>query len=508
MNSSRPDPTALLEKLQADEKRQKRGKLKIFFGAAPGVGKTYAMLTAARRLYTDGVDVLVGYGETHKRSEVAELLLGMEILPRRQVQYRGTTLGEFDLDAALARKPHILLVDELAHTNAPGSRFEKRWQDVEALLDAGIDVYTTLNVQHLESLNDVVSQITGIKVHETVPDSVFAQADEVELIDLPPDSLLERLKQGRVYLPEVVARAASNYFRKGNLAALRELALRRTAEWVDAQMQSYKHEHHISRVWPAGERILVYVDESPLSGRLVRAAKRLAVGTRADLLAVSVETPDNLRLSQEDRDRLVATLRLAESLDAETVTLSGRNVAQELVRYARSRNVSKIAIGKSFRPLWQEVLLGSLVNDLIRRSGDLEVYVISGDEEEDPVSRAPVPRIRPTSPWPNYVFAAVIVAICTGVDYLMFTRFHLANLAMIYLLGVVIAAATCGRGPSVIASVLAVAALDFFFVPPRLTFAISDTQYLITFAVMLLVALLTSTLMVRIREQAESARER
>ena len=508
MGDTRPDPTTLLRELQAEEKRRGRGQLKIFFGASPGVGKTHAMLTAARRLYSDGIDLLIGYVETHKRSEIVELLLGMDILPRRQVEYRGTTIGELDLEAALQRKPQILVVDELAHTNTPGSRFEKRWQEVQALLEASIDVYTTLNVQHLESLNDVVSQITGIRVHETVPDWVFAGADEVELIDLPPDSLLERLKQGRVYVPEAVAGAVANFFRKGNLAALRELALRRTAEWVDGQMQSYKREQGVSRVWPASERILVYVDENPLSGRLVRAAKRLAVGTRAELIAVSVETSDSLRWTQEERDRLVATLRLAESLDAETVTLSGRNVVDELVRYARSRNVNKIAIGKTVRPLWKDLISGSLVTDLIRESGDIEVYVISGDEEEDPVSRAPHPRFRPRSPWPNYVVAAGIVAACTGVDYLMFSRFHLANLAMIYLLGVVLAAALCGRGPSVIASVLAVAALDFFFVPPRLTFAISDTQYLVTFAVMLLVGLLTSTLMVRIREQAESARER
>lgn len=508
MMDARPDPTALLREVQAEEKRHGRGKLKIFFGASPGVGKTYAMLAQARRLYADGVDVLVGLVETHRRAEIAELLLGMEILPRRERSYRDTSLLELDLDAALARKPQILIVDELAHTNAPGSRFEKRWQDVDALLEAGIDVYTTLNVQHLESLNDVVSRIAGIQVRETVPDSVFAQADEVELIDLPPDSLLERLKQGRVYMPEVVARAASNFFRKGNLAALRELALRRTAEWVDAQMQSYKQEHRISRVWPAGERILVHVDESPVSSRLVRAAKRLAVGLRAELIVVSVETPESLRLSHEDRDRLVATLRLAESLDAETVTLSGRYVVDEVVRYARSRNVSKIAVGKTIRPAWKDLLLGSLVSDLIRKSGDIEVYVISGDEDDDAVSRVPLPRLRPRSPLSAYVMAVGIVAACTGIDYLMFPRFDLANLAMVYLFGVLVAAAACGRGPSVVASILSVATLDFAFVPPRLTLAISDTQYLITFTVMLLVALLTSTLVVRVREQADSARER
>jgi two-component system, OmpR family, sensor histidine kinase KdpD len=508
MTDGRPDPTTLLERLRSDERREKRGKLKIFLGASPGVGKTYAMLTAARKLYSEGVDVVIGVVETHKRAETAVLLLGLDLLPRRDVEYRSATLSEFDLDAALERKPRILVVDELAHTNAPGSRFEKRWQDVQALLDAGIDVYTTLNVQHLESLNDIVSQITGITVRETVPDSVLEGADEVELIDLPPDALLERLRQGRVYMPEAAQSAASNYFRKGNLTALRELALRRTAEWVDAQMQVYKREHNIPGIWPAGERILVYVDESPLSGRLVRAAKRLAVGLHADLIAVSVETPESLRLDREERDQLVARMRLAESLDAETVTLSGRDVAEELVRYARSRNVSKIAIGRTPRPRWRELLFGSLVNDLIRESGDIEVYVIRGDQDDDPISRAGVPRIHPTSPSSAYWIAVLIVAASTGIAWLMYSRFDLANLAMVYLLGVALTAAVCGRGPSVLASILAVASFDYFFVPKRFTFAVTDSQYLVTFLVMLIVALLIGTMTVRMREQAESARER
>jgi two-component system sensor histidine kinase KdpD len=311
-----------------------------------------------------------------------------------------------------------------------------------------------------------------------------------------------------VYLPEAARIAAANYFRKGNLTALREIALRRTAEWVDAQVQSYKQEHNISRVWPVGERILVYIDESPLSGRLVRAAKRMAVGFHADLIAVSVETPESLRLSQEDRDRLVARMRLAESLDAETATLSGRDVAEELVRFARSRNVSKIAIGKTPAPRWREVLFGSLVNDLIRESGDIEVYVIQGDEDDDPISRAQVPRLHPTSPSSAYGIAVMIMAACSGIAWLVFKRIDIANLAMVYLLGVVLTAATCGRGPSVLAALLGVASLDFFFVPPRLTFAIADTQYLITFVVMLTVGLLIGTMTVRMREQAESARER
>ncbi|MGE4198649.1 MAG: universal stress protein, partial [Phycisphaerales bacterium] len=390
MPSARPDPADLLARAQREEARRGRGRLKVFFGAAPGVGKTYAMLAAVQRLARDGVDVVIGLVETHGRTETEQMLLGPDILPRRSVEYRGAggpdgsaspvTLHEFDLDAALRRRPEIIVLDELAHTNAPGSRFEKRWQDVEELLTAGIGVYTTLNVQHIESLNDVVAQITGVRVRETVPDSVIDEADEIELVDLPPEVLLERLKAGKVYVPESAqaARGPGGFFRPGNLTALRELALRRTAEWVDRQMQEYKRGKGIRAIWPAAERIMVAVSPAPSSGKIVRAAKRMAAGLHADLLAVYVETPRTAHLSEAGRDRIGQTLRLAQSLGAETVTTTGENAAAELVGLARERNVSKIVVGKTGRSRIREAFFGSFVHNLIAISGDIDVYVIRG----------------------------------------------------------------------------------------------------------------------------------
>src|SRR6267142_1652013 len=314
VGTDRPDPEALLARVKAEEARQRRGKLKVFLGAAAGVGKTYAMLEAVREQKLDGVDAIVGYVETHGRAETNALLAGLEILPPKSVDYRGTALRELDLDAALARHPALILVDELAHTNAPGSRHAKRWQDVVELLDAGINVYTTMNVQHLETLNDVVAKITGVVVRETVPDSVLEQADEFELIDLPPDELLERFKDGKVYMPDQAQEAIRNFFRKGNLIALRELALRRTAERVDAQMRVYMHEHAIGKVWPTAERLLVCISPGPDSARLVRAAKRMADRLGAPWVAAYVETPAQLRLPANVRDRVTQTLRLAEQL--------------------------------------------------------------------------------------------------------------------------------------------------------------------------------------------------
>jgi len=396
----RANPNDLLVRAREEEARAGRGRLKIFFGAAPGVGKTFAMLSAAQRLARDGVDVVVGLVETHGRAETEQQLLGLDILPRRSVEYKGTELAEFDLAAALARRPEILVLDEFAHTNAPGSRFEKRWQDVEELLVAGISVYTSLNVQHIESLNDVISQITGVRVRETVPDSAIEKADEIELIDLPPDVLLERLKAGRVYVPDSIAPAMDSFFRRGNLTALRELSLRRTAEWVDTQMRRYREGNSIRAIWPATERILVAVSPSPASSKIVRAAKRMAAGLHAELLAAYVETPRTARLSARDQDRVTETLRLAESLGASTTSLSADNAATELVSFARARNVSKIVVGKTWRPLWREMLFGSFVGNLIRSSGDIDVYVIRGDSDDvDDVSSSP--RLDPSrsDPW-------------------------------------------------------------------------------------------------------------
>ena len=506
LHDQRPDPDALLARVKEEETRQTRGKLKVFLGAAAGVGKTYAMLEAAHARRTENMDVVVGWVDTHGRAETEALLKGLELLARRPIEYRGTILTEFDLDGALARHPTLILVDELAHTNAPGSRHTKRWQDVHELLDAGINVYTTLNVQHLESLNDVVAQITGVRVHETIPDSVLEQADEVELVDLPPDELLQRLKEGKVYIPEQAQQAIRNFFRKGNLTALRELALRRTAERVDAQMRVYMRDHAIPKTWPVAERLMVTIGASPSSGRLVRAAKRMADSLRAEWIVAYVETAAHTRLSEEDRAQVAATLRLAEQLGAETVTLTGQRISEEILAHARARNVSKIIVGKPASSLWKRIFVGSIVDNLVRGSGDIDVYVISG-EKAAPVDLAAAVRPRRTD-WPAYGRAATVVAFCTAVAWVMFPHFELANIIMVYLLGVVGVAARSGRGPSIAASILSVAAFDFFFVRPYFSFAVSDTQYLVTFGVMLVVAVVISGLTIRIRAQAEAARHR
>jgi len=506
MAAQRPDPEALLKRVREEEAREKRGKLKVFFGASPGVGKTYAMLEAAHEQQADGVDVVIGWVETHGRPETEGLLKDLSLLPPRSVDYHNIALKEFNLDAALARRPQLILMDELAHTNAPGSRHPKRWQDVFELLSAGINVYTTVNVQHIESLNDVVAQITGIRVSETVPDSVLERADDVEIIDLPPDDLLQRLKEGKVYVPEQARHALQNFFRKGNLIALRELALRRTAERVDQQMEVYRRDHAVVRTWPAGETIMVCVNMKPRGPRLVRAARTMAAELHAKWMAVYVQTPRHLNVPQTDRDRISQTLRFAEQLGAETVTLTGSDVAQELLSYARSRNVTKIIVGKPVRSRWKEWIFGSVVGDLVTHSGDIDIYVITGEAGEGrPLARQVWKR---TSRWSAYGSAVAGVALSTMMASFMFPYFSLPNLIMVYLVGITLIAIATGRGPSVMATILSVAAFDFFFVPPYFSFAVSDIEYLLTFSMMLVVALVISGLTVRNRQQTELARQR
>lgn len=506
MNQPRPDPDALLKRVQAEETRKAEGKLKVFFGANPGVGKTYAMLEAAHEQRRDGVDVVIGVVETHGRAETEALVDGLEVLPRRVVGYRGATLQEFDLDAALVRHPAIILIDELAHTNATGQRHAKRWQDVQELLKAGITVYTTVNVQHLESLNDVVTQVTGVRVRETVPDSVLERADDVELIDLPPDDLLQRLKDGKVYVPEQIQHAVQHFFAKGNLIALRELALRRTAERVDQQMEVYRRDHAVVQTWPTAETIMVCVNMKPRGPRLIRAARQMAVDLHAKWIAVYVQLPRHLGLPQTERDRLVQTLRLAEQLGAETVTLTGEHVAKELLSYARSRNATKIIVGKPVRSWWKEWVFGSVVSDLVHQSGEIDIYVITGEAGEgQPLVRR---SLRSTSDVSGYAYASLGVLIATAVAWSMSPYFAAANLIMMYLIAVIVIAIRWGRGPSVLASILSVAAFDFFFVPPYFSFAVSDIQYLLTFGVMLVAALVISNLAVRLHQQAELARYR
>jgi two-component system sensor histidine kinase KdpD len=497
----RPDPYELLARVRAEEARRARGRLKVFFGAAAGVGKTYAMLEAGQRRRKEGASVLVGVVETHGRRETEVLVEGLDVLPRRLLSYHGVELTEFDLDTALERRPDLILVDELAHTNAPGSRHAKRWQDVEELLAAGISVFTTLNVQHLESLNDVVAQVTGVVVRETVPDSVLTGADEIALVDLPPEELIQRFHEGKVYMPAQASAAIDNFFRKGNLIALRELALRRTAESVDAQMQSYRREHAISTAWPTRERLMVCVGPSPYAARLVRTTARMAASLGADWLAVAVETPSQ-PLRDADREQLDRNLALAERLGGESVQLAGDRAADEILAFAGSRNVTRIVVGKPPVATWRQRLSGTLLDELVSRSGGVDVFVISGEPEE---VRPNLPTARPTRDPRPYLWALATVGVSSAAAALAQPFLGLANLAMLFLLGVVAVAARFGRGPSVLASLLSVVAFDFLFVPPRLSFAVADTQYLLTFAVMLVVALLISGLTARVRAQAERA---
>jgi two-component system sensor histidine kinase KdpD len=503
MEPQRPDPDALLRRVQAEEADQVRGKLKVFFGATAGVGKTYAMLQAAHEQQRDGIDVMIGWVETHGRAETEALVHGLPALTPREVVYGGSRLRDFDLDAALSRRPQLLLMDELAHTNAPGSRHPKRWQDVRELLQAGIHVYTTVNVQHIESLNDAVAQITGIRVSETVPDSILEQADDVELVDLPPDDLLQRLKDGKVYMPEQAQHALKHFFRKGNLIALREMALRRTAERVDQQMEVYRRDHAVVATWPAAETILVCVNLKSRGPMLVRAARKMATGLHARWIAVYVQTSKHLRLTEHERSQGVDTLRLAERMGAETVTLTGDDVSAQLLAYARSRNVTKIIVGKPLRSRWKEWLFGSVVDDLVRGSGDIDIYVMTGEAGAGkPLVKGLLQR---TSERRNYGYASAVVGACTALSVVMSPYFGQANLIMVYLFGVVVIATRWGRGPSALASLMSVAAFDFFFIPPYYSFAVSDVQYLLTFAVMLVVALLISRLAAHKSQQAEAA---
>lgn len=514
MNARRPDPDALLQQAHAAEAHARRGRLKIFFGAAPGVGKTFAMLSAAQALAARGVDVVVGVIETHGRSETERLLLGLEILPRRSTDYRGTMLSELDVEAAIVRKPDLLLVDELAHTNAPGSRHEKRWQDVRALLEAGVNVYSTLNVQHIESLNDVVAQISGVRVQETVPDSVIESADEVELVDLPPDALLERLRQGKVYVPEMAERAVQSFFKKGNLAALRELALRRTAEWVDTQVDVLKREQGVTNVWGASERLLVAIGPAPSSATLLRAAKRLAVALRADLIAIYVETASDARYNPDDAQRLLDHLRLAESLGAETLTIKappGRPISDEIIDFARRRNVGKILVGKPAPRTLLDRMHGSPVDRLIRASRDLDVFVVHSDISTAESASVQLPSLlhpRRSSRPVDYARALGICGLFLGTAYLFFHPPDLATEGMIALLGIVLAACWCGRGPAILSAFVSVAAFNFLFTHPRFSFFVHNVSDIITVAAMLVVGLLVASLTATIREHSLAARER
>jgi len=510
-SDSRPLPEALLEAAKREESAG--GHLKIFLGAAPGVGKTYEMLQNAHARMKAGVDVVVGLAETHGRPETTALLHGLEVIPRRKLSYKGQMLEEMDLDALLARKPKLAIIDELAHTNAPGSRHPKRYLDVAELLDAGIDVYTAINIQHIESLNDVVAQITHVRVQETVPDTVIDRADDVELIDLTPNDLIQRLKEGKVYIPAQAERALEHYFSPGNLTALRELALRRTAERVDVQLLNHMQANAISGPWAAGERILVCVSEDPRAAGLVRYTKRLADRLHAPWTVISIETSHSLRLSDDARDRIASTMRLAATLGADTLTIPSveRRIADDILGFARSNNVTQIVVGKSTRSWGFELLRGSVVHDLVRRAGTIGVHVIAGDKSDrDAVAPAAVRTAEPGrkfDPLP-YAVSCLLVALAFAVSSVIEPWLGIENIDLVFLTAVVGIAVRYGLLPSLLASLLASLCYNFFFLPPIYTFTISDPTNIAAFFFFMLIAVVVSNVAARVRTQAVVATSR
>jgi two-component system, OmpR family, sensor histidine kinase KdpD len=506
----RPSPEALLEAARREEGCA--GKLRIFVGAAPGVGKTYEMLQQARAKKKDGYDVVVGVVETHGRKETEGLLSELEIIPRRIIEYKGQTLDEMDLDAVIARRPQIVLVDELAHTNAPGSRHPKRYLDVEELLTHGINVYTTVNIQHIESLNDVVAQITHVRVRETVPDAVFDRADAVELVDLTPDDLIQRLKEGKVYVPKQAERALEQFFSPANLTALRELALRRTAERVDEQLLTHMQAGAIPGPWAAGERIVVCISEDPRAAGLVRYAKRLADRVHGPWTALYIESRRSLQLTEEQRDRIADTLRLAEALGGEAVTIPGgeRSIADDVIRYAQANNVTQVIIGKSTRSRLFEIMHGSVVHELVRRSGNISVHVIAGDVEGEPVPKKTVRTAegaKPFDPRPYFV-ALGAIALALGVGVVIHPFFGIENVDLVFITAVVGIAVRYGLLPSLFASVVASLCYNFFFMEPLYTFTIGDPKNVAAFFFFIIMAVVVSNVAARVRTQALSAMSR
>ena len=500
---SRPDPDKLLERIQAEERQQLRGKLNRFLGYVAGVGKTYAMLEAAHQRKEEGVDVVIGYIETHSRKETEALVSGLEVIIRHEVDYRGRILSDMNLDAILARHPQLVLVDELAHTNVPGLRHPKRYQDVEELLDAGIDVYTTVNVQHLESLKDIVFQITGVTIRETVPDRIIDEAYEIELIDLPTDELLKRLQDGKVYIPDQAAQALEKFFRKGNLTALRELSLRRAARRVDSQMLDYMQTRSISGPWPVGDRIMVCVSSHPMGERLIRAGRRLADDLKADWYVVFVETPGHMHMPATNQLRMHENFQLAEELGAQVLNITGEFVADSVIEFAHKHNITKIIAGKPMRPRWFEILRSSVIDQIIRKSGQIDIYIVS---EDTGVMQNPVQGMMPEGTitqklFGYYVGSILLVLLMTVLGFPLRPFLDPTNLVMLYLVAVVLSAVFWGRGPSILASVVSVLAFDFFFIDPRLTFTVNDTQYILTFIGLLIVGLIISNSASLLRNQ-------
>lgn len=503
----RPDPEALLKQLQAERAEVSgKGRLKVYLGMAAGVGKTYSMLADAQEAKKRGVDVAIGYLEPHGREETDNLANGLERIPLRDIPHGGVTLKEFDPDAALKRRPELLLLDELAHTNAPGSRHAKRWQDAEELLRAGIDVYATVNVQHMESLNDVVAQITGIRVAETLPDSIIADANEVELIDIPPEELIQRIRDGKVYIPEKVEQALEGFFKKKHLTALRELALRKTAESVDRQIQTFREIEGALEPWHTTDRILVCVAPNRMATRVVRAARRMADALHGELLAVTVESSRQAKVGATGRQLAYEGLRLAENLGAQTTVLSGDDIVKAVTEFARSKNVTTLIVGKPVRPKWKELLFGSFVDSMVRSSGDIDVHVITGPEEMGTrLTLKPAPQV---TDWKGWLFALLSTGAATGMNAVLDPYFGDAGKVSLYLLGVAIVASQSSQSASFLASLLSVASFNFFFTDPRYTFTVNAPQYWFVFAVLLIVGLMISILTSRHKEQSRSESER
>lgn len=500
---SRPSPDALLQAAT----QEKRGRLNVFLGAAPGVGKTYTMLETAHARQREGVDVVVGVVETHGREETAFLLRGLEQLPLRRVAYRDRVFNELDVDEVLKRRPQLVLIDELAHTNVPGSRHEKRYQDIEEIRAAGIDVYTALNIQHLESLNDVVAQITRVKVRETVPDSVLAQADTIEVIDLPPEDLIKRLKEGKVYVPDQAARAVHHFFAPGNLTALRELALRKAADQVDSQMLSYMQSHAIAGPWPTRDRIMACISPSPLMPRLVRTARRIAERRKAPWIALYVETPAHDRLSDAEKTQINRALTLAEEFGAEVVTVAGSNVPGEIIRQARQRNVTEIVVARSHRSRLVNRLRGTLTDRLVELGDGINIHVVTGSSDAESWFEVMRDRLAGVS-LAGLVPAAAIAFGVTGLVKLAERWLPESSIPLLILVGVLFSSLRYGHSAAVLSSVVAVLGYNFLFLQPLYTFTIANAENIYTFFVFLAVALITSTLTARIRAQAEAARIR
>jgi two-component system sensor histidine kinase KdpD len=503
MSDQRPNPEKILQRIKQEEEHQQQGKLKIYLGAAPGVGKTYAMLQDALTKRNQGLDVVVGIVESHGRCEIEALLKPLTVLPLQQVEYHGKVLTEFDLEAALKRQPSLLLIDEMAHQNIPGLRHKKRWQDIREILHHGIDVYTTLNVQHIESLNDVVAQIIHSRVKETVPDSMLEVADMIELVDIPPEDLLKRLQEGKVYFPEQAALAKDHFFRKGNLTALRELALRVTAEQVGTQVLLYRQDLGIKHIWPTKEKILVCVGGEAESSKLIRIAKRMAANAQTDWMAIYVEVPW-LRRSEEKRNNAMQNLRLAELLGAQIRTLTGFDIVKEIMAFAREQNITQIVVEKKIRSRWYAFIFGSLADDIVRQSKEIDVYIVTSEPSHDKYTKKPT--ITPKNTWKNYFIATGFVLGATILNYFFCTFLSDSSLIMVYILAVIGVALSGQSGPAIFASILSVLTYDYFFVPPAFGFATVNIQSFFTLLSILIIMQIISHLTILTRRQAEAAR--